>query len=436
LLLAPGSQCATGTQYSGTAINIPVGSETNVIAIAGLTGLANSVPTSVTKYNAAVATPSFDFLGAAPSGSSYNGTQQIQLLDLTSGAVICYSTTGTASISAGVCGTGSTQYTGPISVSTTETISAIAGVASGLANSSTASATFSINTVTAPPTASIASGTYGGPQVLQLSDSIVGAAICYTTDGSTPSLTGAGCGGTSTQYTTGITIPVSATTVVKALAGGVAGMTNSTVAGPWIYNPPVTPTITPVAQIYYAPQTVTISDLTTNASIFYTTTGVAPTCSSTAYNSVTGITVAATETIQAIACVGTVASPVTSPKTFTIDVVPPVFTAPAGATYYSLALQSLDPTAGAVISSGTYVATFSKPLKVALSDAAAGTIICYTTNATTPTVGAGPACGIGSTLYTTALNITSQAEIRAVAGTGTVSSPISLLTLSITPVEQ
>jgi hypothetical protein len=191
-----------------------------------------------------------------------------------------------------------------------------------------------------------------------------------------------------------------------------------------------------VAQIYYAPQTVTISDLTTNASIFYTTTGVAPTCSSTAYNPVTGITVAATETIQAIACVGTVASPVTSPKTFTIDVVPPVFTAPAGATYYSLALQSLDPTAGAVISSGTYVATFSKPLKVALSDAAAGTIICYTTNATTPTVGAGPACGIGSTLYTTALNITSQAEIRAVAGTGTVSSPISLLTLSITPVEQ
>ena len=429
--------CTTGIQYTGAAINIPTGIETNVIAIAGLTGQPNSLPTSVAKYNATVATPSFDFLGAAPSGSSYNGTQQIQLLDLTSGAVICYSTTGTASISAGVCGSGSTQYTGPISVSTSETISAIAGVASGLANSSTASATFSINTVTAPPTASIASGTYGGPQVLQLSDSIVGAAICYTTDGSAPSLTGAGCGGTSTQYTTGITIPVSATTVVEALAGGVAGMTNSTVAGPWIYNPPVTPTITPVAQIYYAPQTVMISDLTTNASIFYTTTGVAPNCSSTAYNPLTGIPVSATETIQAVACVGTVASPVTSPKTFTIAIVPPVFTAPAGARYYSLALQSSDPTDGAVISSGTYVASAISPLKVAMSDAAGSTIICYTTNGTTPTVVAGPVCGNG-TLYSTLtpLSIRASAQIRAVAGTGLVSSPTSLLSLSITPAVQ
>jgi hypothetical protein len=427
MALAPGSQCTTGTQFSSSSpIQISTASETNVMAIAGAAGYSNSAVTANTKYNATVATPSFNTL----STGTYNGTQSVTLLDLTANAVICYSTTGTASITAGVCGSGSTQYSGPISVAATETISAIAGVASGLNNSATSSAAFTINTTTPTPTLSLGAGTYAGDQSLVLSDSLAGATICYTINSSAPTMSGAACTN-GTQYTGSITIPTATTSVVNAIAGGIIGMTNSAVVGPVVFNAPVTPTITPVAQTYYTAQVVTIADLTSNASIFYSTTGAA-TCSSTLYAG--PIPVAATETIQAVACVDNVASaPVT--KTFTIAVNPPVFTAPAGARYYSLALQSSNPTTGATLPSGTYVATSASPLKVALSNVNSSAIVCYTTNGTTPTVTSAASCGNG-TLYTTALSVSASETITAVAGTGTNSSPAAVLSLSIAKTEQ
>jgi hypothetical protein len=60
-----------------------------------------------------------------------------------------------------------------------------------------------------------------------------------------------------------------------------------------------TPTFSPVAGTYTAAQTVSISDATTGATIYYTTNGTTPTTSSTVYS--TAIPVASTETLEAIA---------------------------------------------------------------------------------------------------------------------------------------
>jgi hypothetical protein len=63
--------------------------------------------------------------------------------------------------------------------------------------------------------------------------------------------------------------------------------------------PAATPTFSPVAGSYSSAQTVTISDTTPGAAIYYTTNGTAPTTSSTLYSS--PITVSATETVEAFA---------------------------------------------------------------------------------------------------------------------------------------
>jgi hypothetical protein len=71
----------------------------------------------------------------------------------------------------------------------------------------------------------------------------------------------------------------------------------------WEYQPPASSTATPTFSVaagtYTSIQTVSISDTTTGASIYYTTDGSTPTASSTLYSST--ITVANTETLQAIA---------------------------------------------------------------------------------------------------------------------------------------
>ena len=71
------------------------------------------------------------------AAGTYATAQSVTLSDATVGAAIHYTTNGTTPTS------GSTLYAGPISVSKTETVKAIA-VASGYLNSSVASATYVI----------------------------------------------------------------------------------------------------------------------------------------------------------------------------------------------------------------------------------------------------------------------------------------------------
>jgi hypothetical protein len=155
-------------------------------------------------------------------------------------------------------------------------------------------------------------GTYTSAQSVTLTDSTPGAAIYYTLDGSTPT-TG------STLYTGAFT--VSATTTVNAIAVA-TGYTNSQVASAtYTINIPLptaaTPAFTPLAGPYTSAQSVTLSDSTPGAAIYYTLNGSTPTTGSTLYTG--AFTVSATTTVNAIAvATGYTNSPVAS-ATYTIS---------------------------------------------------------------------------------------------------------------------
>jgi hypothetical protein len=89
-----------------------------------------------------VAAPTF-----SPAGGVYSTAQSVSLTDSTSGASIRYTLDGSAPTAS------STPYTGPFTVSTTTTVSAI-GLKSGMTNSSVASATYTIGTQAGCPTQS------------------------------------------------------------------------------------------------------------------------------------------------------------------------------------------------------------------------------------------------------------------------------------------
>jgi glucosylceramidase len=144
------------------------------------------------------ATPTF-----SPAAGTFSSVQSVTIADSTTGAAIYYTTDGTTPSSS------STAYSAAIKVSATATIKAIA-VASGYNNSAMASATFTINLpAAATPTFSPAAGTYSSAQSVSIADSTTGAAIYYTTDGSTPTTS-------STKYSAAVT--VSGTTTINAIA--------------------------------------------------------------------------------------------------------------------------------------------------------------------------------------------------------------------------
>jgi sugar lactone lactonase YvrE len=89
-------------------------------------------PAGNTSCTTAMATPTF-----SPVAGTYAAAQTVAISDAASGVTIYYTTNGTTPT------TSSTKYTGPITVSSTETVKAIA-VASGWANSATGSATYTI----------------------------------------------------------------------------------------------------------------------------------------------------------------------------------------------------------------------------------------------------------------------------------------------------
>jgi hypothetical protein len=168
--------------------------------------------------------------------------------------------------------------------------------------------------VTATPTLSLASGTYTTAQTVTISDSTPGAVIYYTTDGSVPTPS-------STKYIGPIT--VSSTQTIRAIATA-ANYVNSAVASATysIQLTAATPAFSPAAGTYTTAQTVTMSDATPVALIYYTTDGTTPTTSSAKY---TGpITVSSTQTIHAIAAASSYNNSAVAMATYTIQP-PPTF---------------------------------------------------------------------------------------------------------------
>ena len=248
--------------------------------------------------NWVAATPSFS---VAPA--TYTSAQTVTISDATAGATIYYTTDGSVPTA------NSNIYTDPITVSSSETLEAIA-TASGYSTSPVATAAYTITLPTATPTFSLEAGPYTSAQIVTISDTTAGATIYYTTDGTTPTTS-------STVYSGPITVSSSETLEAIATASGYSTSPVASAAYT-ITLPTATPFFSLAAGPYTSAQTVTISDATAGATIYYTTDGTTPTTGSTVYSG--PITVSSSETLEAIATASGYSTSAVATAAYTINI--------------------------------------------------------------------------------------------------------------------
>ncbi len=253
------------------------------------------------------------------------------------------------------------------------------------------------STTVATPTFSPAAGTYTSAQTVTISDGTSGATIYYTTNGSTPTTS-------STVYSG--SIPVSSTTTIEAL-GVLSGDTNSSVASATytisISTPAVaTPTFSPAGGTYTSAQSVTLSDSTSGATIYYTTNGTTPTTSSTVYSGAIAVS-SGIVTIEALGAKSGDTNSSVASATYTINISTP-----------TVATPTFSPAAG----------TYTSAQSMTLSDSTSGATIYYTTNGSTPTT--------SSTVYSGAISVSSTTTIEAIAAkSGDTTSGVASATYTI-----
>jgi glucosylceramidase len=163
------------------------------------------------------------------------------------------------------------------------------------------------------------------------------------------------------------------------LLGGCGGSATPTTT---VQPTAVAPTFSPIGGSFTATQSVTITDATTGASIYYTTDGSTPTIASTKYSS--PISVAATTTIKAIAIASGFNTSAVASGTFTINL-------PAAAT------PTFSPAGG----------TFTVAQSITITDATPGATIHYTVDGSTPTA--------GSANYSAPVAVATTTTIQAIA---------------------
>jgi len=216
----------SSTQYTGA---ISVSSTETIEAIATASGYSTSAAATATyTIMPPAATPSF-----SPASGTYASAQTVTVSDTTAGSAIYYTTNGTTPTTA------STQYSGPVTVSSTETIQAIA-TASGYSTSAVATATYTIMPPAATPSFSLATGTYTSAQTVTISDATAGATIYYTTNGTTPTTA-------STQYISAIT--VTSTETIEAIATASGCSTSSVATATYTVSVPVA-SVSPVSYAF------------------------------------------------------------------------------------------------------------------------------------------------------------------------------------------
>jgi hypothetical protein len=160
--------------------------------------------------NSAVATAAYTIMmpAATPAFSvapgTYASSQTVSITVATAGSSIYFTTDGSTPT------TSSNSYVGPITVSATGMLQAIAA-APKYNNSAVAAAAYTIMTPAAAPVFSAASGWYADAQSVAIADATAGSSIYYTTDGSIPTTS-------SILYTGPITVSVSETLQAVAVA--------------------------------------------------------------------------------------------------------------------------------------------------------------------------------------------------------------------------
>ncbi len=322
-----------------------------LLLIAGLPAMA-----------ARVATPTF-----SPGSGTYSSMQSVTINCTTASVTIRYTTDGSNPTSSY-----GTIYTGPISVSASLTLKALAYRAN-YSNSYVGSATYVINLPAAgAPVFSPSAGEYGSPQSVGISSSTGDASIRYTLDGSTPTSS------VGILFTNPVEISQNAT--LKAIAYKTGFTSSSVTSGLYTIRVAV-PVMSPESGTFPKAQSVTLSSATSGAIIKYTLDGTQP---SQAYGTVyTGpVNLSTNTTIRAMAY-----------KTGMIDsgVVSGLFS-------FSCAAPVFEPSEG----------VFAAATLVALSTATSGASIRYTTDGSTPGASTG-------TVYQTPVSISQNTTVRAIA---------------------
>jgi hypothetical protein len=183
--------------------------------------------------------------------------------------------------------------------------------------SSAVSATVALNAGLAPLVISPSGGVFSSTQTVTITESVPGSTIYYALDG-TVSTNG------YLQYTGPIPLAIGGSETISAYATETGYQQSGYATATFTLNLPLAPapTFSPAAGSFLNPQTITISDTASGATIYYTTDGWTPTTNSAIY---TGpITVSMSETITAIATAsGYSPSAVVSAQYFVNS--PPVF---------------------------------------------------------------------------------------------------------------
>jgi uncharacterized protein (DUF2141 family) len=348
----------------GTATFASAGNHTLRMTVAGKNSSSSSYTLSADKFTLVgstqtVAAPSF-----SPGGGTYTSAQSVTLTTATSGASIRYTTDGSTPSS-----TSGAVYSGPIGISATTTLNAIAYTSS--ASSSVSSATYTINPSTQPVSWEAESLTRSTSGATASNDTDAAASggvrvtlnstatgnwvqftlpnvpagtytvdLAYKTNGNRGQasfqIDGSSFGSTLDQYASSASYPTTTVgTITLASTGNhtlrltVAGknsasssytlsadkitLTPSTGGGGQV----ATPVFSPAPGSYSSTQSVTITTATSGASIRYTTDGSTP--SSTTGTLYTGpVSIAATSTLKAIAYKSGLSDSAVASGTYTI----------------------------------------------------------------------------------------------------------------------
>lgn len=307
----------------------------NDFPVANALQSVNKTTSSQTAFIAKIGPPSASGQPTAtptlsPGPGTYSTAQIVTISDATPNAQIYYTTQHGVTPT-----TNSTLYSGSFTVNNAGTVAAIA-VAPGYTVSPLGRAYYGFRVV--QPAFSAVPDRYNQTLTVSLFDNTPGTTFYYTTDGTFPNLG-------SAVYSGPIAVAVPQTISVIGVVPGyqISTMNRRT------FSPPVAaPVITPGFGTYYGPQTITISDATPGAQIYYSTAyGVAPSVNSTLY---TGpFTVNTIGTIAAIAVKSGYANSAIGSSYLGFRVMQPVFSTASGSYPGSLNLTLSDGTPGANI---------------------------------------------------------------------------------------